>query len=560
MNPTDRDAIPQCTLERYDRDCAGRHLLHGVVAYWAASKPNAPALISYDRGSEVDWVTLDVRSTALALDLIRRGFRQGDFLAASLPASLEHIFLEYACFKTGVIHAPLDLRLRPPEVLRCLEMLRPKGCACLSPELAAIVKRHCPFVEHYFSQPELDELALAAPEQASPGLRRALQEASAAVCERDGAQVIFTTGSTGSPKPALLSHRGITCQNFCLGTAFEFGDERILLNLPPSHVAGQAEVLMTALFCGGTAVTLEAFDPAKSLDAIQRYGVNILGQIPAMFQFEWRLSDYAGFDLSSLKKVVYGGQQVSRQFLERMAQMAPLIATGLGLTEASGFCTYTPLSSSVDDIVPAIGFDVAAYPMSIRGDMRADGLAGAALPDGEIGNVCFSGPQTFLGYVHDPVSTARSVSADGFLYTGDLGWKDDRGLHFSGRAKWVIKPAGYQVFPADVESHFCALEAKVAGCGAVGVEHRLLSEAIVVFVEKKPGAELTPGELRQHARGMASYMRPLHYVLLEPGQLLLNRAAKTDYVRLSEHARREVEELRAKGRWDSHLDPSKAET
>jgi fatty-acyl-CoA synthase len=550
MNFPEIRGVPQCTLANYECDFAGRHLLHEVVAWWACRKPSDPAIISYDRGQAVDWATLDRVSTDLALELLHLGFRKGDFFAASLPLSLDHIFLEYACFKTGVIHAPLDLRLRPPEVLRCLQMLKPKGFVGFVPDLASAVRTNCPWIEHGLVQADLVELIAKSGSKASPGLQAAHAEATAAVSENDGAQVIFTTGSTGSPKAALLSHRNITCQNLCLGAGFGFKDERILLNLPPSHVGGQAEVLMTTLFWGGTAVTLDVFDPVKSLDAIQKYQVTMVGQIPAMFQFEWRLADFAKFDLSSLRKVVYGGQQVSRQFLERMAQMAPLIATGLGLTETAGFCTYTPMTSEVDEVMAGIGHDMPAYAMSIRRDMKEDGAAGEPLPEGEVGNICFNGPQTFLGYVNDPAATAKTVSKDGYLYTGDLGCKDDQGLHFSGRAKWVIKPAGYQVFPGDVENHFCLLEQKVAACGAVGAEHRLLSEAIIVFVEKKPGAEISVGELKQHARGMASYMRPFHYVLLEPGQLPLNRVAKIDYVRLSELARQEIDQLRAKGRWD----------
>lgn len=542
--------VPQCTLDNFEQDFAGRHLLHEVVAWWAERKPHDPAIINYDRREVVDWGTLDRLSTTLALHLVGLGFRKGDFVTASLPMSLEHIMLEYACFKIGVIHAPLDLRLRVPEVLRSVEMLKPKGFAYLAPDLAAAVKGGCPDVEHFFAQADLAEMIARGTGPFSPGLHTVLADARAAAGENDGAQAIFTTGSTGSPKAALLSHRNITCQNLCLGAAFGFREERILLNLPPSHVGGQAEVLMTALFWGGTVVTLETFDPAKSLDAIQQYHVTMLGQVPAMFQFEWRLADFARYDLSSLGKVVYGGQKVSRQFLERMAQMAPLIATGLGLTETAGFCTYTPMTSSVEEVMAGIGYDMPVFPVSIRREMTGDGRAGEPLPDGEVGHICFRGPQTFLGYVNDPASTTKTVSADSYLYTGDLGWKDDKGLHLSGRAKWVIKPAGYQVFPGDVENHFCALQDKVAGCCAVGAEHRLLSEAIVVFVEKKSGVDLSVEELKRHARSMASYMRPFHYVILNPGQMPLNRAAKIDYVRLSEMARAEVDQLRAKGRWD----------
>ena len=124
-----------------------------------------------------------------------------------------------------------------------------------------------------------------------------------------------------------------------------------------------------------------------------------------------------------------------------------------------------------------------------------------------------------------------------------MGFHDEKGLHFSGRAKWIIKPAGHQVFPGDVENHICALEDKVAACAAVGVEHPLLSEAIMAFVEPKPGALLTAGELRRHAKGLPSYMRPLHYVLLEPGGMPLNRAAKSNYLRLHQMAIAAAEQL-----------------
>jgi acyl-CoA synthetase (AMP-forming)/AMP-acid ligase II len=156
--------------------------------------------------------------------------------------------------------------------------------------------------------------------------------------------------------------------------------------------------------------------------------------------------------------------------------------------------------------------------------------------------------------VNDAEATGRALSTDGYLYTGDMGYADSRGLHFSGRAKWVIKPAGYQVFPGDVENHIATLSEKVANCGVVGVEHNVWSEAIVAFVEKRPGVELSAADLRRHARGLAGYMRPRHYVLLEPGAMPLNRSAKVDYVKLSESAKQEVEALRARGLWDKAAD------
>jgi fatty-acyl-CoA synthase len=571
-----RHGVPQCTLENFEQDFADRHLLHQVVAKWAGEKPEALAFINADTKQEVTWDQFDKTTSALAMQLLQMGFQKGDFFATSLPFLTEHIYLEYACFKIGVVHVPLDLRLKGPEVIRSLSLIQAKGYAFLGQtpladfrELGKAVMAHCPFVEHFiqFSPPEetiegaKNAFALAAEAQAlaveaakDPAGSAALaayMKATAAVNADDGAQVIFTTGSTGYPKPALLSHRNITCQNMCLGAGFAMDeDTRMLVNLPPSHVGGQAEQLMTTFFYGGTVVLLHIFDPAKSLEAIQDYKVTVLGQIPAMFNLEWRLPDYDQYDLSSLQMAICAGQQVPRQLVEKVATMAPQVPTGLGLTECAGFCTYTALDASVDDLVSGVGYDMPVYPMSIRQTMREDGTAGDELPDGESGHICFRGPQTFLGYVNNPDATAQTVSKEGWLYTGDLGYKDEKGLHFSGRAKWVIKPKGYLVYPAQVEDHISELRDKVATCGVVGMDHDVWIEAIVAFVEKKPEVELTAEELEGHAQGIAAYMRPLHYVILEPGQLPLNRVAKTDYVQLHERAKEEVARLRAEGGWD----------
>jgi fatty-acyl-CoA synthase len=182
--------------------------------------------------------------------------------------------------------------------------------------------------------------------------------------------------------------------------------------------------------------------------------------------------------------------------------------------------------------------------------MNGTGMAGAELSAGEVGHICFAGPQNFLGYGNDDQATASTPSRDGWLYIGDMGSIDENGLHFSGRAKWVIKPAGIEVFPGDVENYLAAMTDRVANVGVVGHEHRMWSEGIVAFVEKLPGADLTDADLRKHARGLAGYMRPLHCLILEPGTMPMNGPAKVDVTRLQQLARDEVAKLREPGRWD----------
>ncbi len=536
------------TLERYENEFHDRHLLHGVVDFWARRKPEALAFVVHESGAGVSWDEFRRETVEMAGRLLAIGYRKGDFLVTSLPFSRDHILLEYACFRIGVIHVPLDLRMRLPEVQRSLAAVKAKTYISVTP-VDRSFRAECPFVERWIAV--LPGSGFATLDNVSPVSELERERVERAVTAHDPAQAIFTTGSTGSPKPALLSHRSITSQNMCLGRAMGFEERtRFLVNLPPSHVGGQAEALMTTLFHGGTAVVLESFDARRSLDAIVKHGVNMIGQIPAMYSFEWRIPDFDQYQFENLEAAIYGGQQVPMPFLERLAAMAPQIATGLGLTESSGFCTYTPREKSASALAATLGFDAPIYPMSIRAPMREGGSAGEELPPGETGDVCFRGPQTFLGYVNNPEATARAVSTDGFLYTGDMGYVDDRGLHLSGRAKWVIKAAGHQVFPGDIEAHYMQFD-QIAACAALGAEHRTLGEAVMLFIELKPGATVEVPELRAHARGMASYMRPLHYIFLEPGQMPLNRAAKTDYLNLTEMLAEEIRRLRDVGRWDS---------
>lgn len=563
---THKDGVPQYTLESYETDFADRHLLHGVVQKWAAETPEALAIIDAETGRQITYRELDETTTTLALELLRMGFAPGDFLATSLPLFVEHIFLEYACFKLGMIHAPLDLRLKEEEIVRSLGLIQAKGYAFPGEteisdfsHLGRTVGERCPYVEHFIQvMPSAETVpdavayeSLLENSSVDAELRARYEEISAAIKPTDGAQVIYTTGSTGLPKPALLSHRNITSQNLCMaGGLGIFESPRLLVNLPPSHVGCQAEQLMTTLFCGNTAVILHVFDAEKTLKAIEDYRVDLFGQIPAMFNMQWRLPNYKQYDLSSVKSVIYGGQQVPLQFVQRLLEEYPHVGTGLGLTEMAGFVTYTPAAADAEQLAASLGWWMPITPLTIRAPMNEDGTAGEELPEGTAGEICFSGPQVFIDYVNNPEAYRKTVSADGVCYTGDLGFQDERGLIFSGRSKLVIKPKGYQIHPAQIEEHFCRLTDAVTICGAVGAEHEIYSEGVVLFIELKPEADLPQTRLDEHAREIAAYMRPAHYVLLDAGTFPLNRVAKTDYVRLSALAKAEVEKLRDAGGWD----------
>ncbi len=556
--------------QSYRERCAA--LLENIADYvtrYARETPDVLALIEHNTGAKVTWKQLEVSVDAFAARLLAANFRKGDVLATSLPLVKEHVFLLLACYRIGVIIAPLDLRLRPVEILAAFEKLQPKGYFFAgAPALRAVMKEvvgQFPSVKHWVQfqgEPEhilpgavwvKDFIRYIVPTYLLAKLTGRVRRARRKVGKRDGCLVIFTTGSTGSPKAALLCHEGILVQNVGLTVGFDFrSTDRVLVNLPPSHVGCTTELLGTSIQAGATSVLLWIFDAEKSLEAIAKHRVTMLGQIPALFNLEWNHPRYREFDLSSLRAAIYGGQGVPRAFLDRLREMAPAIGTGLGLTETSGFCTYTAPGATAADLAESLGTNLPLCPISVRAPMNPDGTAGREMPPGEIGEICFSGPQLFLGYLGDPAATAAAISTDGVLYTGDLGSYTDRGLKLAGRAKLTLKPKGFQVFPGDVENHVvAALADRVRAAACVGVEHAIWSEGIVLFVECHEEKTVTAAEVQAACRVLASYARPGHVEVLPQGGLPLNRVAKTDYLLLRERARELVEGLRRAGKWDA---------
>jgi fatty-acyl-CoA synthase len=541
------------------------------VARYAKERPKETAIIEHNTGETVTWKQFDTSVSAFAAKLLSIGLVKGDILATSLPLLKEHAYLIYACYRIGVIVAPLDLRLKAKELIACMDKMKPKAYFFLGKTLAVDfrpliqeVMAACPYIRHWVQfQKEADLIMEGAVGIAAFAkdikkvyllnlLTGRVKKARRLVGKRDACLIIFTTGSTGSPKPGLMCHENILIQYIGLCVGFELStSDRMLINLPPSHVGCTTEQLGTVLFGGGVAVILHIFDPKLSLEAIEKHKVTVIGQIPALFNMEWRLPHYGEYDISGLRFAIYGGQAVPKEFLVKMKAMAPRIGTGLGLTETAGFCTYTNVDADVDELAQGIGYDSPLCPLTIRDVMQEDGNAGPEKPKGEVGEICFSGSQVFLGYLGDPENTARTISKDGFCYTGDVGYYDEKGLHFSGRAKLVIKPKGYQVFPEDVESHIHGkLKNRAGSVAVVGVEHEIFSEGIMAFVERQEGKTITPADVLAACSDISSYSRPSHVVILKAGEIPLNRVAKTDYLNLRERAEAIVRELRAEGKWD----------
>lgn len=565
--------MPEPTFLRLPR-------LNDYIQHWAREKADHTAMIQHEDGKTLSYKQFDTLIDFFALRLLDMGIRHGDRVATQLVLVPEHMALMYACFKIGAIMAPLDVRLQDEEVVRDINKIAPKAFFFLGETplrdfrtAGRAVQEQCPGVRwlvQFTADPQpggiltgavgitrlMDKKRLAwlkLKDLATRRLNRAYRE----LTPQTAALIIYTTGTTGDPKPALLSHANIIVQNEILARGMHpLPDPRILINLPPSHVGCVTECFMTTMFMGGTTVLLRIFDAQLTLEAIAQHRVNALGQIPTQYRMLWRHPDYDRYDLSSLAFVVYGGSAVDTPFLRRLSRMAPFFGTGLGMTENAGFGTFTPRGIPLDEIAGQVGRafpDLAA--VSVRGPMEPDGQAGPELPDGEVGEICYHPPIVFLGYYNMPGETARTISREGILYTGDLGCFKDMGtyraLYLAGRRKFMIKQKGYNVFPDEIENHIAQMPG-VDTTVVVGMQHNLFDEGVFAYVRPEPGADITPEAVLSHCRKIASYKRPQHVEIWPvTEEFPITRSTKVDKLAVQKLAAERIERLRHQGGWDA---------
>ncbi len=555
-------------------------LVADYVKKWADVTPDNIALMSADSGVSFTYREFDRMITLYALGLKELGIKKGDVIATQWLSTPEFFILTYACATVGAIISPVDIRLQVSEITRDLNKISPAAFFCMgktplrdftevSSAVSAEVKSLKHIIQHtpgapaesvndgikkfsdIFARERLEALA------GNSALTDALLKEYRALDKRDPHIIIFTTGTTGFPKPALICNENTVINNAVFSREVGLWGSacRYLNSMPTSHVAGTCQGPMTVWLTGGTVITVNVYQPELILKYIQKYRPTWWGGVPTMFHMMWQLPSYADYDLSSLLYVLYGGSAVDTAFLKEMQKMAPSFGTALGMTECAGYFTATPKAIPLEEMAGQVGqvFPELA-PVTIRKPMNDDGTAGEEVPQGEVGDICVHGPIVFLGYYNDPEATAKMISKEGILYTGDMGYFHDfgayRGLKFAGRRKFVIKPKGYLVFPDEV-GDFITKHPGVAQALVVGIPHKTNVDGVFAFVKPKPGVKLSPDDIHEHCKGLAGYKRPVHVELWpEDGNFHVNRVGKIDVPAMIKEGEAVVDKLRSAGRWD----------
>lgn len=475
-------------------------------------------------------------STRLANGLASIGIRQGTRVATLMEASLEWVVLKYAVSKLGAIIVPLNIRLEPAELCWALKKSKAnalvlatwrkgeslperllKGCPDLEetgeggvssstlPELHQVIQQG----ENLKGSPfrNFEELFSLFPKDEA-GLDLACDRAQPSGLDA----ILFTSGSTNTPKGVMLSHQNVIGHAHYLGKYLGIHpSDRYLNMLPFYHIAGYVQSVLSNHYAGSTLCLVDDFLPQTLAETIERERVTASAGMPVTIN---RLLDYAcdhKTDLSSLKTMHGASPDVYPRIVNETK--ISLTTRMYGLTESAGLVSMAAMNEEAG-MQPAnfIGYPLPGISVRIE-----DEISRQELPTGEPGEIVFNGWNQFQGYFEDAETTLQSLTADGFFKTGDCGYLDPKGgLHFSGRYKDMIKTGGENVSAVEVEQF---LKEKVPGIQTVvviGLPDKYWGEAITAVIELSPGYTWEPLTISKSCSGKIASFKIPRYFLQKP--------------------------------------------
>jgi long-chain acyl-CoA synthetase len=462
----------------------------------ASLHPARPAVHLLD--GEVSYGQLRERALAVAARLQEHGTKPGDRVALKLPNGTDFVASYFGILRLGAIAVPLNVLLSPREVADRLARSTPR----------------------FFLVDEAGERAVGEAARAVGVEVLAVEETAAidvqktqARCKRsdaDAAVILFTSGTTGAAKGAVLTHGSIRTAALNAGVALELAPADVMLGAAPfSHVLGQATGILSTVSAGAAIAVVPRFEAADTLRFMAETATTIVLGVPAMCITLCRAARKADHPLPPVRIGHVGGapvpQELAREF-ERT--FGAKVREGYGLTEMSGIATTS---------MPGEERRPGSVGRPLGGtELRVVSAACEPLPPGDTGEVQFRGRSVFAGYWRDEHATREALSPDGWLSTGDMGYVDEDGyLFLVDRKKEMIIRGGYNIYPRELEevlyTHPGVVEAAV-----VGVPHDVLGEEVAAVVVAAPGSAVTAEALQDHVKErVALYKYPRQIVFVD---------------------------------------------
>ncbi|ALO97052.1 AMP-binding protein [Streptomyces olivaceoviridis] len=485
--------------------------LDRAVATW----PDREALVDVPSGRRWTYAEFGADVEELARALAAGGITKGDRVGIWAVNCPEWVLVQYATARIGAIMVNINPAYRTHEAEY---VLRQSGVSLLVASLshrtsdyramAEQVRGNCPELREvvYIGDPSWDEL-----------LRRATPEAPYAElsCD-DPINIQYTSGTTGFPKGATLSHHNILNNGYFVGESIAYTEQdRICIPVPFYHCFGMVMGNLAATSHGACMVIpARSFDPAATLEAVQRERCTSLYGVPTMFIAELNLPDFASYDLSSLRTGIMAGSPCPVEVMKRVVAEMHMeqVSICYGMTETSPVSLQTRIEDDLEHRTATVGRVLPHLEVKV-----VDPATGVTQPRGAAGELCTRGYSVMLGYWNEPEKTAEAIDAGRWMHTGDLAvMREDGYVEIVGRIKDMIIRGGENIYPREIEE-FLYAHPKIRDVQVVGVPHeRYGEEVLACVIPSDPADPLTLEELRDFCAGrLAHYKVPSRLQLLD---------------------------------------------
>ncbi len=467
--------------------------------------PRKPALVFGE--AALTFAELNASANRLANALQARGLRHGDRVAVLGRNCLEYVVVYFGLAKSGAIMVPVNFWYKAEEIRYTLEQSGSRMVLldqAFGPTVAPL--RTLPGVERWIAwgrgrlaaAEHLDDL-LAGASDAEPQPDRPLRE-------EDPHIILYTSGTTGFPKGAVLTHRNHVLH--ALITALVLGnrdDDVGPIVYPLFHTGGPDCLLLPHVAVGATCVVFDGADPKTVLAGVERYRLTSIFCVPTVWRRLLAELDRGRYDVSSVRRGVGSSDTFPVELLDAILERFPpgmQLYVAYGLTEASPWITFARWSRDQRAKIGSVGRSHALA------EVRIVDAEGRDVPDGEVGELITRGPLVMQGYWRMPDKTAEAIR-DGWLHTGDLARRDaDGDIFLMGRAKDMLISGGENIYPAEIERVIRDL-AGVRDVAVVGVPDPEWGESVLAVVVPEPGSGLTEAAVIAHVRGrLAGYKKP----------------------------------------------------
>ncbi len=484
----------------------------------AAAFPGREAVVDVPAGRRLTYAELDTATDTLARGLIAAGLAAGDRVGIWAPNCADWVLLQYATAKAGVILVNINPAYRSHELAYAL---RQSGVRLLvsaesfktSDYRAMIEEVHggLPALEQvtYLGTPAWD--ALLTPAAAAGGEPDPLAAREAGLSFDDPINIQYTSGTTGFPKGATLSHHNILNNGYFIGEGCRYTEaDRVCVPVPFYHCFGMV-LGNLAITTHGACIVIPSpgFEPAAALAAVQEERCTSLYGVPTMFIAELGLPDFASYDLSSLRTGIMAGSPCPVEVMKRVISEMHMTEVTIcyGMTETSPVSTQTGADDDMERRVATVG---RVHPhVEVKVINPETGLV---VPRGEPGELCTRGYSVMLGYWADEEQTREAIDAARWMHTGDLAVMDEAGyLNIVGRIKDMVIRGGENIYPREIEE-FLYTHPAIADVQVIGVPDLKYGEELCAWVRLRPGAALTEEDLRAYCSGKIAHYKVPRYL------------------------------------------------